>query len=72
MSSFAAALAHHPQAVHRLLQAHVPDRDGRCRGCAGGGSGLPGPRWPCTLRFHAAAAEQLMDGPRAPGDPAPP
>ena len=70
MTSFAAALARHPQTVHRLLEVHVPDGHGRCRGCSGGGSGRLGPRWPCTLRFHAAAADQLMGGGPAPDGPA--
>jgi len=59
---FAAALARNRHAVRRLLELHVSDEHGMCRGCTKGGTGLPGTRWPCALRFHAAAADQMIDG----------
>lgn len=59
---FAAALARNRHAVRRLLETHVADEHGMCCGCTKGGTGLPGTRWPCALRFHAAAADQMMDG----------
>jgi hypothetical protein len=62
MNSFAEALARNPAMVTRLMETHVSDEKGRCRGCPKAGTGLPGERWPCALRFHAAAAEQMLNG----------
>ena len=40
----------------RLLAVHQPDRTGRCRTCTQGGTGLPGPQWPCALHGLAELA----------------
>jgi hypothetical protein len=40
----------------RLLTAHQPDRNGRCRTCTQGGTGLPATHWPCALHGLAELA----------------
>lgn len=42
----------------RLLDAHQPDRNGRCRTCTQGGTGLPGTQWPCALHGLAELARR--------------
>lgn len=42
----------------RLLTLHRPDRNGRCRTCTQGGTGLPGTPWPCALRRIAELAQR--------------
>ncbi len=41
-------------AAERLLAAHTPGPDGRCRGC-----GRSMTRWPCVLVMIARAAQEL-------------
>ena len=50
-------LAHWPGVVGRLLDAHVPGPDGRCRGCTS--QVRAAPRWPCRLAHVAERAAQL-------------
>jgi hypothetical protein len=52
-------LAGLPGIVARLLAVHVPDSQGRCRGCTTGGTGVPGAAWPCSLHFYATAAQEI-------------
>lgn len=53
----AAELAAMPGVWRRLLDAHVPDRLGRCSACrTSGGSGA---LWPCTLHNVAVEARRL-------------
>lgn len=42
----------------RLLAVHLPDRNGRCRTCTQGGTGLPGTQWPCALHGIASLARR--------------
>ena len=50
-----------PEVWRRLLDAHVPDRLGRCSGCRSAtGSGE---RWPCSLHRIASDAQRLHDPP---------
>lgn len=42
----------------RLLAVHLPDRNGRCRTCTQGGTGLPGTHWPCALHGIASLARR--------------
>ena len=52
-------MADMPGVWRRLLEAHVPDRLGRCRGCRSDtGSGE---RWPCSLHRIAREAQRLHD-----------
>lgn len=60
---FAVELAQHPDAVELILATHVPNRDGKCVSCTKAGTGIPSEPWPCALRFHAAAADQMMPTP---------
>lgn len=46
----------------RLLVAHQPDANGRCRTCTQGGTGLPGTQWPCSLHGLAELARRRHDG----------
>lgn len=47
----------------RLLAAHQPDGDGRCRGCTTPGRGTPQARWPCGLyRLANEARSATADG----------
>jgi hypothetical protein len=41
-------------AAERLLAAHLPGPDGRCKGC-----GRSMSRWPCVLVIIARAAQEL-------------
>lgn len=59
MNDLAQELAWQPEVTQRLLERHVADGKGRCRGCTGGGTGLPDARWPCRLHFYAAAAARI-------------
>ncbi|MCX6463816.1 MAG: hypothetical protein NTW05_09505 [Pseudonocardiales bacterium] len=53
----AAELADMPGVWRRLLDAHVPDRLGRCSACrTAGGSGA---LWPCSLHRVAVEARRL-------------
>ena len=53
----AAELADMPGVWRRLLDAHVPDRLGRCSACrTAGGSGA---LWPCSLHTVAVEARRL-------------
>jgi hypothetical protein len=55
----AAIMAGMPEVWRRLLDAHVPDRLGRCSGCKSAtGSGE---RWPCSLHRIASDAQRLHD-----------
>jgi hypothetical protein len=57
--SMAEVMAGMPGVWRRLLEAHVPDRLGRCRGCRSDtGSGE---RWPCSLYRIASDAQRLHD-----------
>jgi hypothetical protein len=60
VSTFAALLTAHPDAVERLIAEHVPDDHGRCRGCTRPGTGVPGEHWPCTPRLVADAAATAL------------
>jgi hypothetical protein len=64
----AAELAPMVDVWQRLLDQHVPDRAGRCRTCTKGGTGLPGPRWPCSLHNIADAARRSHDSSAHPRD----
>ncbi len=59
MDDLAYELAWQPEITRQLLVRHVPDANGRCRGCTSPGTGLPGKRWPCALYFYADAATQI-------------
>ena len=52
--------------AERLLGRHVPDPQGRCRGCTVAGTGRPGAAWPCALHFYASAAVAIRS--RGPAD----
>ncbi|HXV93201.1 MAG TPA: hypothetical protein VD813_07890 [Pseudonocardia sp.] len=58
-TTLARTLASMPGLWGRLLTEHVADRSGRCRACTKGGTGLPGERWPCTIRSVADEARRL-------------
>jgi hypothetical protein len=48
-----------PEVWRRLLDAHVPDRLGRCTACrTASGSGE---RWPCSLHHIASDARRLHE-----------
>lgn len=50
-------MADMPEVWRRLIDDHVPDRLGRCRGCRSDtGSGE---RWPCSLYRIATQARQV-------------
>ena len=52
-------MADMPGVWRRLLDAHVADRLGRCRGCRSDtGSGA---RWPCSLHHIASEARRVHD-----------
>ncbi|HEX8520540.1 MAG TPA: hypothetical protein VF667_13180 [Pseudonocardia sp.] len=58
-SPMAVVMADMPGVWRRLLEAHVPDRLGRCRGCRSDtGSGE---RWPCSLHQIATEARRLHE-----------
>ena len=63
--SAAMELAGMPDVWAHLLDVHVPDTSGRCRGCTQGGTGIPAKRWPCGPRKLAEAAAHLHGGRRA-------
>ena len=47
-----------PGMAVRLIDEHVDDGSGRCRGCpVGGQRGLHA--WPCTLRLAAEEAQRI-------------
>jgi hypothetical protein len=48
-----------PDVCGRLLTAHRPADNMRCRACTVAGTGLPGERWPCTMHNLATAARAL-------------
>jgi len=54
------------EVAERLLARHVPDPQGRCRGCTVAGTGRPGAAWPCALHFYASAAVAIRS--RGPAD----
>ncbi len=55
--SMAQVMAGMPGVWRRLLNAHVPDRLGRCTACrTASGSGE---RWPCSLHQIAVEAQRL-------------
>lgn len=55
------ALALDGDLVDALRARHVPDDDGRCRGCsAPGSSNGRGERWPCLIRTLADDAEKRV------------
>jgi hypothetical protein len=56
VNELAALLAAQPGLIANLLERHVPDRQGRCRGCTTAGYGTPAQPWPCSLYFYATAA----------------
>jgi hypothetical protein len=60
-------LAAMPGVWRPLLEVHVPDPSGRCRGCTQGGTGIPAGRWPCGPRKLAEAAAHLHGRRRATG-----
>jgi hypothetical protein len=61
-------LARMPDLARRLIEAHLPDDHGLCRGCTTPGVGTPLVRWPCGLhRLASAAAQRHADV----GQPAP-
>lgn len=64
-TSLALTLAAQPDVVARLLAQHVPDGQGRCRGCTRPGTGTPMGYWPCTLSVAAETAEILIRRPRS-------
>jgi hypothetical protein len=47
----------------RLIEEHVDDGSGRCRGCPVGGQ-RGRHSWPCTLRQAAETAEKLQQARR--------
>lgn len=55
----AGELAGLPGVTQRLLALHVSDGHGKCCACTTPGTGMPGARWPCSLHFYAAAAEEI-------------
>ena len=61
--AFVAELAHAPDAVALLLNAHRPDERGLCRGCGSPGRGSPYRRWPCALFQLAQAAHSATGEP---------
>lgn len=71
MNELIVFLRRRPDAVARLLERHVPDGRGRCRGCTVPGYGTPSGTWPCVLRRHAEQAEQA-ERPTPPPDAPPP
>jgi hypothetical protein len=48
-----------PGAAERLLAAHAPGPDGRCKGC-----GRSMNRWPCVIVMVARAAQEPHAGRR--------
>ncbi|MGI5127750.1 hypothetical protein ACQEVB_13140 [Pseudonocardia sp. CA-107938] len=70
LQAVARELVPHPEAWARLIELHVADQDGRCRGCR---SQLrAAERWPCALHLVATTArdlarpDQLREAPRSP------
>lgn len=53
----AAVMAGMPEVWRRLLDAHVPDRLGRCTSCRNASGS--GELWPCSLHRIAAEARRL-------------
>ena len=52
-------MAEMPEVWRRLIEAHVPDRLGRCSGCRSDtGSGE---RWPCSLHRIATQARRVHE-----------
>jgi hypothetical protein len=60
----AAQLARMPDVIARLLVEHVPDENGRCRGCGLPGTGTPYVPAPCGLWTVAEAARKLRSARR--------
>lgn len=56
-------IAAQPSGPQRLLARHLPDEQGRCRGCTVPGYGTPDKPWPCviTKMAQAAAAPHNID-----------
>ncbi|QYN39887.1 hypothetical protein K1T35_23480 [Pseudonocardia sp. DSM 110487] len=48
-----------PQVRERLRAVHVPDSDGRCRGCTS--QTRRAPEWPCALTLVAHGEEPRRD-----------
>lgn len=46
--------------VDRLRAEHVPDSQGRCKGCTTGGTGTLAAKWPCTISGLASMAAQRV------------
>jgi len=59
VNDLAQELAWQPEITQRLLDVHVADARGRCRGCTTPGTGVPGAAWPCALHFYADAAARI-------------
>lgn len=59
MDDLARELAWQPEITRRLLERHIADGGGRCRGCTMPGTGSPAERWPCALYFYAEAAARI-------------
>ncbi|MFC4944482.1 hypothetical protein [Pseudonocardia sp. GCM10023141] len=57
----AAELAPMVDVWQRLLTLHQPDRNGRCRMCTKGGTGLPSSPWPCSIHGIAELARRRHD-----------
>jgi hypothetical protein len=56
MNELIVFLQRRPDAVARLLERHVPDGHGRCRGCTVPGYGTPSGTWPWVLHRCAEQA----------------
>lgn len=61
---FVYELAHAPDVVGRLLDAHTSNHQGLCVACLRPGYGTPYVAWPCSMWSTADAARQLMQASR--------
>ena len=50
-----AILREMPDLAARLRATHIPDGNGRCRGCTTPGRGTPNGRYPCAIAVIASA-----------------
>lgn len=58
-NTFTEVLSWMPDVVDRMLAAHRPAENGRCRCCTQPGTGVPHAPWPCPPHELAAAAGRI-------------